>query len=232
MGYNNRAFNDKMRALQPSLVINDRGPDNGDFSTPERHIPEGMAFARLTQAVQSLGRESWGHKIDEDYYNTLYLMRSIDRVMAMGGNYQLNIGPKADGSLDERDVQSLKTVGNWYGRVREAFENAVPATSMITYYTQSENMRDPVLLTRNGNTIYVHLYQGTEADGIVLKPFDTMPVKATLLNNGAPLACSVDMVPFYHRDRRPYLRIRQLPTNELLGEVLILKLEFDGAWCE
>ena len=103
---------------------------------------------------------------------------------------------------------------------------------MITYYTQSPEMRDPVLLTRKGNTIYVHLYRDTEADGIVLRPFDVMPAKATLLNNGAPLDCSVDKVPFYHRDNRPYLRIRRLPTNELLNEVIILKLDFDGAWCE
>lgn len=231
MGYDNRAFNDKIRALQPSMVINDRGPGNGDFSTPERHVPEGMEFTRLTQAVQSLGRESWCHKIDEDYYNYRQLMSSIDRVMAMGGNYQLNIGPKSDGSLDERDVKSLRAIGDWYKRIRESLEDAVPCTSMITYYTQSSEMRDPVLLTRNGNTIYVHLYQGTETDGIVLKPFDTMPVKATLLNTGAPLECSVDLVPFYHRDKRPYLRVRHLPTNEL-NEVLVLKLEFDASWCD
>jgi len=232
IGYNNQAFNDRMRKLQPCMLINDRGPDNWDFTTPERHVPEGMEFKRLTEAVQSLGRESWGHKLDEDYYNYKYLMQSIDRVMAMGGNYQLNVGPKADGSLDERDVKSLRAVGNWYKRIRESLEDAVPATSMITYYTESGQMRDPVLLTRNGNTIYVHLYQDPAADGIVLRPFDTLPARATLLNNGAPLECSVDITPFYHRDRTPYLRIRHLPTNEMTNEVMVLKLEFDAAWCE
>jgi hypothetical protein len=43
-------------------------------------------------------------------------------------------------------------------------------------------MRDPALLTRKGNTIYVHLYQGPAADGITLKPFDTVPQRAVLLN--------------------------------------------------
>jgi len=232
IGYNNRGFNDRMRALQPGMLINDRGPDNWDYSTPERHVPEGMEFTRLTQAVQSLGRESWGHKLDEDYYNYLYLMQSVDRVMAMGGNYLLNVGPKSDGTIDGRDIKSLKEIGGWYKKVREAFDGASPATSMITYNAQHEPMRDKVLLTRKGNTIYVHLYQGTETNGIVLKPFDILPSKAVLLNTGAPLECSVDLVPYYHRDRRPYLRIRNLPTNELTGEVLILKLEFDASWCE
>ena len=235
IGYKNLDFNDKIRKLQPCMVINDRGPANGDFSTPERHIPEGMEFEGLTEAVQSLGRESWGHKLDEDYYSYKNLMQSIDRIMAMGGNYQLNVGPKADGTLDERDVKSLRAVGSWYKRVRESLEDAVPATSMITFYAGGTGapqraMRDPLLLTRNGNTIYVHLYEDPATDGIVLKPFDTLPAKATLLNNGATLECSVDMIPHYHRDRRPYLRIRHLPVNELLGEVMVIKLEFDGSW--
>ena len=230
IGYNNRQFNDDMRRLQPSMVINDRGPDNGDFRTPERSVPEGMEFSQMTEAVQSLGRESWGFKLDEDYYNNRFLMESIDRVMAMGGNYQLNVGPRADGMIDERDVQILRTIGGWYKRVREAFDDTVPATSMITQY--NPEMRDPVLLTRKNNTIYVHLYQGTATDAIILRPFDTMPRSATLLNNGMQLECSVDMCPSMFRDGRAYLRIRRLPTNEITNEVLIIKLEFDDKWCE
>jgi alpha-L-fucosidase len=66
IGYNNGSFNDKMRKLQPSMLINDRGPSNWDFTTPERHVPDGMEFSRLTEAVQSLGRESWGYRENED----------------------------------------------------------------------------------------------------------------------------------------------------------------------
>ena len=230
IGYNNRAFNDRLRALQPGMLINDRGPDNGDFRTPERHVPEGMAFAHRTEAVQSLGRESWGYKADEDYYNHRYLMESIDRVLAMGGNYLLNVGPRADGTLCARDVEILGVIGDWYRRVREAFDDTVPATTLITQATAE--MRDPVLITRRANTLYVHLYQGTVADGIILKPLDTLPARATLLNDGTPLTCSVDLCPSLHRDRRPYLRVRHLPTNTRTDEVLILKLEFDDTWCQ
>ena len=229
-GYNNTAFNDHLRQLQPSMVINNRGPENWDFQTPERSIPEGGEFPRLTEAVQSLGRESWGYKTDEDYYTSAHLIRSIDRVMAMGGNYQLNIGPKADGSLDERDVRSLKKIGDWYNRVKEAFGDTVPATSMITDMTS--NMRDSMLLTRRGNTIYVHLYAGTETDGIVVKPFDVLPARATLLNNGQPLDMCVNMPASLHREGREYLRIRNLPAEQFANEVMIIKLEFDQSICE
>lgn len=229
--YNNTAFNDHLRSLQPGMVINDRGPDNWDFTTPERQVPEGGEFQTLTEAVQSVGRESWGHKIDEDYYSHKYLMRAIDQVLAMGGNYMLNVGPKADGTLDERDIRTLKRIGDWYNRVKEAFEDAIPATSMITDNIVTP-MRDPMLLTRRGNTIYVHLYKDAEADGIVVKPFDKLPLKATLLNNGQELEACVNMPPTLHREGREYLRIRNLPVNEITDEVLIIKLEFDDVLCE
>ena len=46
-----------------------------------------------------------------------------------------------------------------------------------------------------------------------------------LLNNGQELEARVDLLPSHHRER-PYLRIRNLPTNEITGEVLVIKLEF------
>jgi hypothetical protein len=93
-------------------------------------------------------------------------------------------------------------------------------------------MRDPVLLTRKGNNIYVHLYQDPAANGITLKPFDTLPQRAVLLNTGESLNCSVDMMPFYHRDRKPYLHIQNLPVEKLIGEVMVIKLEFDDSWAQ
>ena len=222
--YNNKAFNDHIRKLQPSMVINDRGPENGDFQTPERNVPQGMEFQRLTEAVQSLGRESWGYKVDEDYYNHKFLMQSIDKILAMGGNYQLNVGPKPDGTFSEKDVQALRRIGKWYNKVKEAFEDTIPATTIITQAT--DNMKDEVLLTRKGNNIYVHLYKDLQTTAVILKPLDILPKKATLLNNGQELEVRVDLIPSHHRER-PYLRIRNIPTNEITDEVLIIKLEFD-----
>ncbi|GHU65832.1 alpha-L-fucosidase [Clostridia bacterium] len=228
--YTNTAFNDEMRRLQPSMVINNRGPANWDYTTPERSVPDGMEFEHRTLAVQSLGRESWGYKTDEDHYTKKYLTQSIDRVLAMGGNYMLNIGPKADGTLDEDEVAMLSSVGDWYRRVGESFGDAIPATSMITGVTK--DLRDKMLLTRRGNTVYVHLYEDPAANGVVVKPFDQKPLKATLLNNGQPLEWVVNMPPSLHREKREYLRLRKLPLDKFTDEPLVIKLEFDQSICE
>ncbi|GHT58869.1 alpha-L-fucosidase [Spirochaetia bacterium] len=231
-GYNKREFNNRIRTLQPSMVINDRGPDNWDYATPERNVPDGMEFTRRTLAVQSLGRESWGFRDDEDYYNPKFIMQSMDKIMAMGGNYMLNVGPKADGTLDERDMASLSRIGQWYNKIKEAFTpDTCPATSMITDYIMGE-MKDKILLTRRGNTIYVHAYEDLATNSISLRPFTFTPARATLLNNGKPVETVVSKTPGYHKEDRAFLRLRNLPTTTILDEPLVIKLEFDSALCE
>jgi len=231
--YNNQAFNDRIRHLQPSMVISDRGPDNWDYTTPERKVPEGMEFNHRTMAVQSLGRESWGFKTDEDYYNPKYIMQSIDKILAMGGNYMLNVGPRPDGTLDERDVSSLMRIGKWYNKIKEAFApDTYPATTMITDNFRGIVMKDNVLLTRRKNTVYVHAYEDLSTNSISLKPFTANPVKATLLNNGAPVETMVNKTPGYHQEDRAFLRLRNLPTTTIPDEPLVIKIEFDSSICE
>ena len=224
------SFNEMIRRLQPNCVINDRGPDAGDFSTPERHVPDGFSFKRPTEAVQSLGRESWGYKTDEDYYSCKYLMRSIDKILAMGGNYKLNVGPMPDGRWSEKDRAILKKLGSWYGRCKEAFGDAQPATTMLVQSPNYANPRDDVLLTRRGNDIYVHACNDLQTSAIILRPLIQQPVRATLLNNGQELETGVDLVPFFWREK-PYLRIRGLPVDTLSDEVLVVKLEFGDEYC-
>ncbi|MDF2927233.1 MAG: hypothetical protein K0R57_6147 [Paenibacillaceae bacterium] len=231
------AINELIRSLQPGILINDRGPGPGDYSTPERHVPPGGAFRKPTEACQSLGRESWGYKQDEDYYSDKFLMQSIDKILAMGGNYLLNAGPKPDGSIAEENVKTLRRIGAWYHKVKEAFVNTVPASDMVHKdeilmdETQGKIERDQVLLTRTGNTVYAHLWRDPESSAVVLKPLDVLPASVTLLNNGLPLEAKVELIPWYWREK-PYLRIRGIPVNEVQDEVMVIKLEFDGSCCE
>ena len=217
------SINAMIRHLQPNALINNRGFDDGDFGTPERDydasIDEAPAFDRPTEACQSVGIESWGYKRDEDYYTDGHLIRSIDKYMARGANYLLNVGPMADGTIPPEPTRILRTVGDWYGRVREAFD-AEPASHLTVN-------RD-VLLTRRGNTLYVHLHKVPATSRVVLKPMDKLPRAATLLNTGEPVEVGVDLLPTQYVDYRPYLRLRNLPVNELSNTALVIKLEFDA----
>jgi len=215
-----RSVNDLIRRLQPAAVINNRGFDEGDFGTPERDYEkdETCGFSRPTEACQSVGMESWGYRKDEDYYSDRHLLRSIARYLARDANYLLNVGPTAEGRIPAPSVRILERIGRWYASVRESLEDVEPASHRI--------LNRQVLLTRRGNTLYVHLTD-IVGSAVKLKPIAVAPKTATLLNDGRPVAWDVSLLPSEHVEHRPCLRLKDLPANELAGTVGVVRLEFD-----
>jgi alpha-L-fucosidase len=217
------SVNDMIRALQPSAVINNRGFDDGDFGTPERDYDataaEARAFERPTEACQSVGMESWGYKKDEDYYTDCHLARSIDRYLARDANYLLNVGPTGEGVIPEESQAIIERLGKWYYSVKESFDDVEAASQLIS-------SRD-ALITLRGSTIYIHFHKGISGNGFKLKPINVLPKKATLLNDNSTVDCIVNLCPSDHLEQKPYLRIRNLPANEMANTVMIVKLEFE-----
>lgn len=215
------SINAMIRELQPGIIINNRGYDEGDFGTPERdYDPSGeevLVFDHPTEACQSVGLESWGYRSDEDYYTDRHLMRSIDKYMARGANYLLNVGPTGEGIIPPVQQEILRQVGRWYEAVKESLLEVEPCSQL------TEN-RD-VLLTRRGDTVYVHLHRDPVYDAVKLKPIRVAPQAATLLNDGRPVEFSVDVLPSEHDTQEPCLRLKHLPVNELCNEVLVVELQ-------
>jgi alpha-L-fucosidase len=83
------------------------------------------------------------------------------------------------------------------------------------------------MLTRRDRTLYVHLNSDPQGDGLKLKPINVAPKRATLLNTGKPVDFVVNLTPADHREQKAYLRLRNLPVNEMANTVLVVKLEFD-----
>jgi alpha-L-fucosidase len=218
-----QTINEMIRKLQPKAVINNRGFDEGDFGTPERDFEANadapLSFEKRTEACQSVGVESWGWRKDEDYYSDRHLLRSIDKYLARDANYLLNVGPKPDGSIPDESAAILRRIGKWYRRVKESLEGTAPASHL----TSNRN----VLLTQRGNTLYVHLHKDPVAAAVKLKPLSIAPRKATLLNTGKSVQCSIVMAPSDHVEQKGYLRLTGLPVNEMANTVLVVKLEFD-----
>ena len=212
------SLNELLRTLQPGIMINDRGYGPGDYSTPERHVPAGKRFARPTEACQSVGRQSWGWRADEDYYSDLMLMQSIDRILAMEGNYLLNVGPKPDGTIADEHAAILRRIGDWFGRVSESWYGAEAAAELIAH--------EECMVTRKGDSLYLHFPTPPLSTGIVLNPMVVAPRTAILLNTGMPLRAAVELVPSWFR-AGPFLRVSGIPVNQLVGEVPVIRLDFD-----
>ena len=227
------SVNELIRKLQPRAVVNNRAFDDGDFSTPERHVPAGRRFERPTEACQSVGRESWGYRANEDYYAAKYLMQSIQKILAMGGNYLLNVGPRADGAIPDVQVALLNRIARWFASVKESFYEAKPASDLID--------SDDLLLTRKGDSLYLHLYRDPESSAVSLRPLEIAPERVTLLNTGQPVQAVAELTPRSWIEQwqagireergdvpKRFLRVRDLPVNDLTDEPMVVRLDFKG----
>jgi alpha-L-fucosidase len=216
------AINAMIRQLQPAAVINNRGFDDGDFGTPERDFDAAAdaapAFLRPTEACQSVGAQSWGYRRDEDYFSAEFLIRSLARALARGGNFLLNVGPDADGEIPAPAAALLRTIGAWHGRAKEAFADTAPAPEFSPD-------RD-VFVTRRGNTLYVMPTAPLPAPRLILKGIVDLPQKATLLNTGKPIAVANGWLPQFHGHDAPFLQIADLHQAACRDTVPVIRLDF------
>ena len=213
-------MNRLVRRLQPGIKINDRGWSKGDYSTPERNLPSGAAFTNLTEACDSVGVQSWGYRANEDYRTVRDLTRSVDDILARGGNFLLNVGPKADGTLTAQAKQCLAGVGDWYRRVKEAFRNVTTVSNLV----RDEKCR----VTQRGDVIYLHYPEGLKSSGVSLSPFNRLPNSAILLNTGKPVEFELVKMPSDHWNgpKTPVLHLKNLPAEKLNGEAAVIELRF------
>jgi alpha-L-fucosidase len=129
------------------------------------------------------------------------------------------VGPTDEGNIPAGSSAILKRIGKWKKAADESFRQV---------QTDSELVNIPgVLVTKRDKTLYIHMNKLLVGNGLKLKPINILPAKATLLNNGEAIDCAVNLCPSDHATQQPYLRLRDLPVNDMGNTVLIAKLEFD-----
>ena len=116
-----------LRNYKPSLIINNRvgagrggmkGFDKGkgyagDFGTPEQNIPATGIPGADWESCMTMN-DTWGYKyFDNNWKSTETLLHNLIDIVSKGGNYLLNIGPKADGTIPDEIVVRLKEMGAW-----------------------------------------------------------------------------------------------------------------------
>ncbi|MDF2193322.1 alpha-L-fucosidase [Paraflavitalea sp. CAU 1676] len=109
-------FNEVLK-LQPNIITNDRlkRPNfAGDYTTPEQRIPKvGEMDGKDWETCMTMNG-SWGYKsYDNNWKPATTLIQNLIDIASKGGNYLLNIGPKADGSIPAESIERLKQVGEW-----------------------------------------------------------------------------------------------------------------------
>ena len=223
------SFNELIRRMQPGIYINNRGFDEGDFSTPERDYDslEEMRFEKMTEACNSIGEQSWGFRRNEDFHTIKYLLSSIDRVMAMGGSFLLNVGPRADGIIDEEYLKRLAAVGDWYNRMEGCLENH--AEDVFDYKIAKQNINKYIVNEKNGKS-YFHFYDGIMSGAISFKEFPSNPKSVRLMNTNQKLEYKIEKLPEYFSSNGiaedMYLHITGIPADELVSEPIVIEIRW------
>ena len=134
-----------IRELQPGILINDRLPGQGDFTTPEQAVPAKVPDGRWETCMTM--NASWGHvPSDDEYSSATEIVHTLAETASKGGNLLLNVSPRADGTLPPEQVARLEAVGEWMATNAEAIHETQPGLEAWQFHGPS---------TRRGDTIYL-----------------------------------------------------------------------------
>ncbi|MDR3119752.1 MAG: alpha-L-fucosidase [Clostridiales bacterium] len=211
-GWNTLEINQRLRALQPDIIINNRSRLPEDFGTPEEHL---TATEGDWEACMTFNGISWGYldsaQAQPYSYNAQQILRMLCRVSGSGGNLLLNIGPDREGNVPAEAVAPLQTIGKWLAVNGEAAYGKRERGS----YTINGLCSTTVM----NNAIYgwFWLWPGKEVTlgGVVSKL-----KRASFLTTG-------DAIEFTQDGHR--VRLKNMPEKgpDAIANIAVIKLEFD-----
>ena len=97
--------------------------------------------------------DQWSYKPDDKYKSTRKLIQLLVGIVAKGGNFLLNVGPRPDGTLPPEAVQRLEEIGRWM----EVNAEAIHGTRPVAPYQVGQ-----VALTRKGSVLYAIYLAGEQ----------------------------------------------------------------------
>ena len=125
--------------------------DNVLYPHPKYTTPE-----RDWEVIVTLNH-SWGYALyDKDYKKSSYIIKLLTRTVSKGGNLVVNIGPKADGSIDQNSLKILNDIAKWMKINSPSIHGATslydypnPVWGYITHKPAKSNQ---------GGTLYLHVF--------------------------------------------------------------------------
>jgi alpha-L-fucosidase len=170
-----RQFATVIRELQPGCLINSRvGHGFYDYiSTGDNAVP-----ARVFEAdweIPATLNHTWGYKEnDHNWKDAGELIRLLVNINRKGGNYLLNVGPRADGTIPEPSIRILQEVGRWVKTNGEAIYGTIPGPEFPYEMAWGD-------VTHKPGKLYLHIFHWRAA--FVLFGLQNRVKKAYLLDS-------------------------------------------------
>lgn len=141
---------DSLLKWDPHIIVNGRLRDHGDYRTPEQGIPVTRPGGIWELCMTT--NDNWGYRPSDTNYKPLaQIIRTFVEVISEGGNLLLDIGPKADGTLDKKQVEILEGLGKWINKHKEAVYDTKAGLLPGHFY-------GPTLISKDDKTLYLAIY--------------------------------------------------------------------------
>lgn len=139
----------KMRALQPDVMLRNRGIGNyGDYYTPERVVPGSQETSdKPWFTIYPLGTDFSYDPDAGNYKGTQWIVHNLADSVAKGGGLQIGVGPSAHGEFHPEALRQMRGTGAWLKVNDEAIyatrprEGALWSEGDTVRYTRSKDHR-------------------------------------------------------------------------------------------
>jgi len=166
-----------VRKYQPDCLINSR---LGEWKRYEWGDYRSMGDNRVSNRALGYGWENPGtindtygyNKHDRDWKSHAEIIRMLVDIASNGGNYLLNVGPKADGLIPAESVRILQEVGNWMDKCGESIYGTTHSPIEKVSWGRC---------TAKDNKLYLHVFEWPRDERLVVPGVKNKVVKAYLL---------------------------------------------------
>ena len=211
------SLKDTLLTWNPEVIVNSRLKTYGDYSTPEQGVPivrpDGAWEFCMTM------NDNWGYyPSDTNYKPISQIIRTFVEVIASGGNLLLNIGPKPDGTIGDKEMERLEALGEWVNKHESAVFDTKAGLPYGHFY-------GPTLLNKNETKIYLALFD-TPNNYISLKGIQNKVKSIKVVGNGQELSFERNGGAAWN-NIPGILRIEVPQAKSLDANVTILEVELE-----
>ncbi len=213
-----KELSEKLRDWNKDVILNSRIRGYGDYATPEQGLPVTRPDSRYWELCMTMN-DSWGYQHNDTNYKTPnQVIRILVDCISMGGNLLLDIGPKADGTIPEKQVTILKELGRWTNKHSEAIYGTRAGIPTEHFY-------GPTALNKKGDMLY--LFVPHKPNGpLMIKGLKNKINRMWVVGNGTKLNWDIKMKQYW--SSVPGIVYIDVPEKVLDDQVTVIAVLLDG----